>query len=162
MNYWVTTDTHFGHNRLTELSGRPENFEDLILRKHGNMINKNDVLIHLGDICFYKDTYWHERFMSINKFKVWLVRGNHDKKSNHWYLTHGWDFVAKTIQMNIFGLDILFSHAPQPDTGYDINIHGHFHNNEHRAHETVTNNKHKLIMLEHHYEPQNLRRIVGK
>jgi len=59
---------------------------------------------------------------------------------------------------------ILFSHKPQIDTGYDLNIHGHFHNSDHRRQEpelkAIANPKHHLIMMEHHYEPQSLRSIV--
>lgn len=167
MIYWVTTDTHFGHNEMVEYCGRPEGFEDIILNRHQNAVGKNDVLIHLGDICIGRDAFWHTMFMGcLTQAKKWLIRGNHDKKTNHWYLSHGWDFVASVMQMRIYGLDILFSHIPQKDNGYDINIHGHFHNSDHHLHElelnAIKNDKHRLVMLEHNYSPMNLRRIVGK
>ena len=165
MNYWITTDTHFGHDKLMEYLNRPKGFEDLILRRHQNTIKQGDVLIHLGDICIGNDKHWHAQFMKcLPSVKRWLIRGNHDKKTNHWYLNHGWDFVATTIQMRVYGLDILFSHIPQPDSGYDINIHGHSHNNDHHRHEpelkAVKSSKHRLVFLEHHYAPVNLRRLA--
>ena len=164
MNYWITTDTHFGHSNLIQYSGRPENFEELIFERHAEVVKPDDVLIHLGDICIGNDAEWHKRFyFEVSGWKWWLVKGNHDKKSNTWYMNHGWDFVCETMSLNIYGFNVLFSHKPQKDTGYDINIHGHFHNSDHRRHEpdlvAVKNNKQILVVLEHHYTPYKLRTI---
>lgn len=164
MNYWVITDSHFGHDKLQQYTGRPKFFEEHILQKLYHAVTANDILIHLGDFCIGEDLAWHEKFMEIASFKKWLIRGNHDKKSYHWYLQHGWDFVGESVILKLFGKIILLSHKPQPDCGYDINIHGHFHNNKHSAHEpelvTVKNNKQKLLFLEHDYKPFNLRKII--
>ena len=169
MNYWITTDTHFGHKKLMEYSGRPENFERLILKRHQGALKDGGVLIHLGDFCIGKDAYWHERFMDyghLRRVKKWLIRGNHDKKSTSWYLNHGWDFVAHEVKLKLYGLNIVLSHIPIEDSGYDINVHGHFHNANHRRHEqellAIKNDKHRLVMLEHDYTPVLLRRVVGK
>ena len=96
--------------------------------------------------------------------KRWLVRGNHDSKSYSWYSEHGWDFIAERITMKMFGKTIAFSHMPIKDDGYDINIHGHFHNSDHRRHEpellAIKNEKQKLVMMEHVYAPVNLQSLV--
>lgn len=70
MKYYLTTDTHFGHDILMQYSGRPEGFSDLILENiiqtpHGEA----DVLIHLGDICIGKDTEWHKRLNAARAVK---------------------------------------------------------------------------------------------
>ena len=63
--------------------------------------------------------------------RKWLVKGNHDKKSYTWYLTHGWDFVGDSIRLYIHGKYVHFSHIPNPNDYY-LNVHGHLHNNDHR------------------------------
>jgi len=166
MRYWITSDTHFGHDKLKEYTERPDRFENIILHKHSSLIRDDDVLIHLGDFCIGKETYWHDKFMTRIKCKKWLVKGNHDKKSNTWYMSHGWDFVADSIGLRVFGLKIALSHIPMIDNGlFDVNVHGHFHNSDHRRHEpelvAIKTYKHKLVKLEHAYEPQLLRKIVG-
>ena len=162
MNYWITTDTHFGHDKLINLSGRPNYFEIEIMRKHKSAINGNDVLIHLGDFCVGNDIEWHSNFMEGAKGKKWLIKGNHDSKSNAWYLDHGWHFVGETVTIKMYGKTIMLSHTPQADNDYDINIHGHFHNGGHHEHEftDIMNSKHKLIMLEHEYKPVTLKSII--
>ena len=159
MNYWIITDTHFGHKKMQEYCNRPEGFEETILKNIHYTVRDDDVLIHLGDFCIYKDEEWHKRFMSACSGKRWLIRGNHDKKSLGWYFDHGWDFVADEIMLTIFGKRILFSHRPVTVGIFDLNIHGHHHNTVHHP-EDKTTSKHKLIVIEHEYKPVSLRQIV--
>ena len=164
MNYWITTDTHFGHDKLINYCERPEGFEKLILKRLTAVLKPADILIHLGDFCIGNDLDWHLRFEEISSCRKWLIRGNHDKKTASWYLRNGWDFIANYIGIQMFGKKILLSHIPQEDNGFDINLHGHFHNSDHRRHEpelkAIQTEKHKVVMLEHHYQPQLLRRLA--
>jgi len=167
MNYWVITDTHFNHTRMIELCGRPADFEDRILKSLGNCVQDDDVLIHLGDICWGDDEKWHGILNSTVRGKKWLIRGNHDSKSSSWYLDHGWDFVGSLMAMEVFGHSIAFSHKPTKDIGYSINIHGHFHNTDHRNHEpelvAIKNEKQMLIALEWvDYQTQKLKTLIDK
>lgn len=162
--YWVVADTHFGHNRLREYCGRPEGFEERILRGLAR-VRENDVLIHLGDFCIGDDIGWHLQFMGRVAGKRWLLKGNHDRKSDTWYLAHGWDMVAESVTLRRFGSIVVLSHKPLNDNGFDINIHGHFHNSPNPARHKedlvrVTAEKHWLVFMEHNYVPVDLRRIV--
>lgn len=170
MKIWLITDTHFGHDKMIPYCGRPEGFEEVILQNL-SVLNDHDVLVHLGDICIGKDAYWHEELMHRVNGRKWLLRGNHDGKSDSWYLSHGWDFVGEQFLIERYGRKILFSHVPQKDTGYfDVNIHGHFHNSLHRLLEgkyvidgekernkedlAVLTEKHKLLAIEYtEYKP---------
>ena len=58
MNYWIVTDTHFGHNKMYEYCDRPIGFEDKILKQIKHKVKSDDILINLGDICIYRDEYW--------------------------------------------------------------------------------------------------------
>jgi len=166
MNYWIISDTHFGHDKMMELFGRPVGFSVQLFNGLRACIKPEDILIHLGDVCFGADEGWHHQLSEkVPCFKRWLVLGNHDSKSNHWYLSHGWDFVAYTINLTLFGKALLFSHMPKIDSGYDINIHGHFHNNHHRDLEpeltAIKNDKQYLIAVENTgYKPVNLKTII--
>ena len=163
----LTTDWHIFHEKMIELCGRPVGFEEKIYRGLQAVLQPEDILIHLGDICLKsgKEAEAHERFIKPFPCKKWLVRGNHDRKSNHWYLSHGWDFVADTFRDSYFGKVVAFSHIPMADDGYDINIHGHFHNTDHRNHEpalqAIANSKQYLLALEYNnYQPWNLQTLL--
>lgn len=129
----------------------------------------DDVMIHLGDIvvCSGRDEAAHAQFIQTLPGKHWLVRGNHDRKSNNWYLNHGWDFISDSFEDMYFGKRVLFSHVPVADNGYDINFHGHFHNSDHRRHEpalvAIRNDKQILLALEYNnYQPWNLQTLIQK
>jgi len=164
MDCWLTTDTHLGHGMLVEQGFRPKGFEELIFSNLKKAVKPNDLLIHFGDVSFSDHIYWNERLTDFG-LKRWLIRGNHDDRSISWYIDRGWDFVGDTASITLFGAKILMSHAPQPDTGYDINIHGHLHNSDHRTNEpeisSILTSKHVLLAVElNSYLPWNLRKVV--
>lgn len=160
MKYWVVTDTHFFHEKMYEYCNRPLGFEYIILKNINDVVQEDDILIHLGDICIGQDGKAHDLFIKSLKCRKWLIRGNHDKKSDTWYLNHGWDFVSKYIAMDAFGRNVLLSHEPiKTDLldHFDMNIHGHVHNNDN--HKKI--DKQYLIALEYtDYKPVLLRDII--
>lgn len=168
MKIWIITDTHFGHEKLVQY-GRPVGFTEKILQ---NLypIQKGDVLIHLGDFCIGDDEGWHHDYFKTLPIGVknWFIRGNHDHKSNSWYLDHGWNVVCEYLSLEMFGKKILFSHKPMAwDGEYDINIHGHFHDTDHRRFEgeflKIKNGYQKLLALEKtNYQPVLLRTFIGQ
>ena len=165
MNYYIITDTHFGHKKMLEYCGRPENFEDIIKNNIRNIITQNDILIHLGDVCIGNDKK-HNNFFGNIGYKTILVKGNHDKKSTTWYMNNGWDFVCDRFDLVLGGKRISFSHKPiEYDGMFDVNIHGHFHNSDYRKYEeslaSVLTEKHKLLALEYvDYRPINLLKLI--
>ena len=164
MNYWITTDTHFEHKAMTERFGRPVGYEEQIL-KGFNQITKDDIFIHLGDIAFGNEKQWC-RLIGKYGYKRWLIKGNHDKRSYAWYLNNGFDFIAESITLNYMGKIVKLSHMPVKDDGYDINLHGHFHDVDlERCWSLddllpIKNDKQYLLMLEHHYKLFSLKNIL--
>lgn len=166
MRFWLITDTHFNHaDKMKEYCDRPDDYEKKIWDSL-DKIPQTDILIHLGDITIGKDKDVHDK-ISQYRFRKWLVRGNHDRKSDTWYLTHGWDFVCESFDMEFRHLKLTFSHKPLADTGFDFNIHGHFHNSDFRKNEedlaNLYTHKHRLIALEYSgYAPLSLSSYIDK
>lgn len=160
MKIYVTSDTHLNHAKLIEW-GRPADFEERIIQSH-NKIEADSMLIHLGDICIGRDGDMHDVLMDAVghiEHRI-LVRGNHDKKSNAWYLEHGWHAVAEQLTLNLFGKRVIFSHIPVqyemwPAT--DINVHGHTHGNGHRDKDVahfLSSSYHREVAMENtNYQP---------
>lgn len=163
--YWITTDTHFGHSTLVEKGYRPSHFGHMFTRGM-TRIKPDDIFIHLGDICIGDDEFWNE-WLTLGHHKKILVRGNHDHKSDSWYYEHGWDFVCDSFTLEKYGKKILFSHEPVRDHGCDLNIHGHWHDNDHRWHPEFAewyNPKkyYRLAIEETNYAPVTLLSLVAK
>jgi calcineurin-like phosphoesterase family protein len=161
---WVIADPHFGHENILKWCQRKEGFEEVILDNLKNQVKEQDTLICIGDIAWKHEDMWVRRYCDEIKGRKYLCKGNHDKRSIGWYLTRGFDFVGESLSLSIFGKHILFSHKPMECEGFDINIHGHFHNVDKIRHEpelrAVMNDKHILIKCEYEYKADNLQKIV--
>lgn len=130
---WLITDTHFNHDRIIEF-GRPADYARRIIDNCRAVIAPQDTLLHLGDVFLY-GTEQLDEFVSTVPGKKILVRGNHDKKTNGWFERNGFAFVADQIVQG----GVIYSHRPLqslPD-GVTVNVHGHFHDNDHRHDEST-------------------------
>ena len=140
MKIYLTSDTHFGHDKLSEVHGRPEDFGERLLASIKS--RQGDLLIHCGDFCIGEDDRHVKAYMAAAKGfqKKILIRGNHDKKSDYWYMARGFTFVTEAMLSEFFGQMLLFTHMPvKRDDGYwsphfppTFNIHGHLHGDAHR------------------------------
>lgn len=161
---YVISDTHFGHEKLILDGVRPEGY-DQELKASLLDLKATDILYHLGDVCICPEQHKiHKEFIMPIKAKKILLKGNHDNKSNNWYLNNGWDFVARILYDKIFGKNIYFSHEPfyHAMHMFDVNIHGHLHDEKHRKYmEGINTEKHILISLERTgYRPLSLEKIL--
>lgn len=160
MNYFIVTDLHLFHNKITQedFDSRPEDYVARII-KNLKVGKSEDVLIDLGDVSFYKDKEAQELIKANWAGKRILVRGNHDKKSDEWYLQY-YDFVCESFTMNRFGETLLFSHKPVeflPD-GVTVNIHGHLHQKKTEERGQITR-MHYGVYMEPNFAPKSLRHI---
>ena len=121
--YYLTTDTHLGHENIKKYCNRPDDFEKRFLANWKTCVKPSDVVIHLGDLTFKED--WVEKTGKLPGTKI-LVMGNHDKLSYEEYIKFGW-IPMETFSLEIQGIRILFSHRPIYGHEFDINFHGHQH-----------------------------------
>lgn len=165
---WIIADPHFLHARLVKYCKRPVDFTNKVFQGLCKIPEK-DILICLGDISMGREKEIYEKFIKPIKCRKILVKGNHDHKTNNWYLNHGWDFVCYGFYDNYRGKKVLFSHYPKPADDYDFNIFGHMHNNV-NSWDNVSEefklficNKHLLLCLEElHYQPVKLDYVIDK
>ena len=165
---WVTTDSHFFHTALSQEFGRPVDFQDRLVRAWRRSVAASDLVIHLGHVVVgsRKDEVDAHELIASLPGRKWLTLGNHDKRGFGWYMRHGWDALATAYMLELFGERILLSHEPRAwDGWFTVNIHGHFHDTDHRLHEPqylgVLDERHRLLALEHvGYAPVLLKTFV--
>lgn len=155
MTVWFTSDTHFSHARIIELSNRP--FKDVdhmnheIIRRWNELVSPDDTVYHLGDVALGPKETWKPILESLNGNKI-LVTGNHDvtfaknkeayrEKHKHLYdsfdeihdnLRGVWLEDGTIVDLSHFPYDgdshdgDRFTDVRLPDSGRVL-IHGHTH-----------------------------------
>jgi calcineurin-like phosphoesterase family protein len=161
MKYWVISDTHFNHPNMIKLCYRPEDYETQIINSL-KIISKEDLIIHLGDVCMRRPKEANDLFISSlpQETRKILCIGNHDNKSNGWYMNNGWTFACKTFKTKLFGKRVTFSHEPQNISFSSINIHGHTHGNLHRG--ALYSNSIEIALEKTGYCPLDLELLLSK
>lgn len=129
LDTWIVSDTHFGHDNIVRYCNRPTNHEQIIVQNWNSVVADAEDVLHLGDLIFNSNRgSVYARQLKGRKF---LLKGNHDKGSAAWFQDRGF---TKLLGNKIFWpygkKRVLFSHEPDAsDIPWDINIHGHIHNN---------------------------------
>lgn len=146
MKKWIITDTHFNHENIRNgklTSVRPWDYQEQILTNWNKFVKPEDLVYHLGDVIFARGKGLAEIMNSLNGTKI-LIRGNHDyfdighkRKAvdaiPNFYTDNGFTLVVDAIMERN---NVLLSHAPMKlSRDITMNIHGHFHDNDHRTYE---------------------------
>lgn len=134
MNSWMIADTHFCHKNIIEFEERPfssvEEMNKVMIKNWNSVVNKRDVVYHLGDVCFAdKDTT--TKIVQQLRGRKFLIMGNHDRaRSAQWWRDVGFEKVYdKGIILHNF---LLLTHEPLylRQVGPFANFHGHIHSKE--------------------------------
>lgn len=159
---FVTSDTHFGHKRISELAERP--FSDVevmdaeLVRRWNEVVPLDAVVLHLGDVALGPIDRSLELTAQLHG-RRFLVPGNHDRVSSATqskraierfrplYEDVGWVVLPEMLRGERHGRPLLASHYPYRgdsqeterhqrhrlvDEGLPL-IHGHTHDRDHGA-----------------------------
>lgn len=140
MEIWLTSDTHFGHQRpfLYEPRGftTVEEMNEKIIENWNKNVHPEDIVYHLGDTMLNNNSYGIECFKRLNG-RIFMIWGNHDSDTRknllveHCHIVGGW--YAWLIKYG--KLSIYLSHYPTLTSNYDekhfsqhvLSLHGHTH-----------------------------------
>lgn len=159
MKTWIITDTHWNHKNIVGYESRPKDFSHRIFKNWKKLVQSEDRVIHLGDVIFAKQGELGDILNDLPGTKI-LVRGNHDKQTNEWYMKKGFDFVCDEFRWK----NIIFSHKPNLILGDQINIHGHLHEQTKRDSDGYLffTKNHIPVSIEKNFSPVLLDEIISK
>jgi len=160
-NVFLISDTHFNHEKIGIYCDRPKDWQNIIIRNWNNIVNKNDVVLHLGDFGFGSK----ERVLEIRNElngEIYMIKGNHDRHSVGWYGDIGITMYKKPFTVYIKDEPYLFSHAVKPCKYNIIGINGHWHNKSSFV-TIINNNPHVNISVEQiNYTPIKFKDLIKK
>jgi hypothetical protein len=82
-NLFVTSDTHFNHNKEFVFKKRgynsPQEMTDDMINIINSTVGENGILLHLGDFCLNTTREQYEDILRRLKIKeIWMLWGNHN------------------------------------------------------------------------------------
>lgn len=156
---FVTSDTHFGHARISELAGRPfssvEKMDAELVRRWNEAVGPDDVVLHLGDVAL--GSIQHSLPLTAGLHgRRFLVPGNHDRVSTATqsrsaierftplYEEAGWTILPEVVAGSRGGHRLIASHYPYRGDSQEVDrhvshrpvddgtplIHGHTHSRD--------------------------------
>lgn len=124
-NVYIATDWHLWQNQDGKIIKNP-NF-NMIMENCRNTLQKDDVLIYLGDLVDdeFTDKRAVKSVLESLKCHVIMTPGNNDLFDHDFYLECGVDYVEDAFRYKNY----VFSHYPirLETTNNLINFHGHLH-----------------------------------
>lgn len=126
---YFISDTHFGEDTIRRYENRPfqsvHEMDEMIIVNWNEVVSESDVVYLLGD--FGADGKEKEILSKLNGTK-YLVKGNHDVKSNEYYRQSGfhevYDMPLLFQNFWILSHDAIYVNRNMPYA----NIFGHVHN----------------------------------
>jgi len=80
---FFTSDTHFDHARVIEYCKRPfsdvSEMNETIISNWNKTVKPGDLVYHLGDFAFIKDTEKYLKLLARLNGSIHLIKGNHDR-----------------------------------------------------------------------------------
>lgn len=125
MARWFTSDEHYGHDNIVKYSRRPYSdayeMEIDFVRRHNQVVGKQDEVWHLGDFSFGSAKDVAEILEKLNGTHV-LVSGNHDRchpchqrwrRAANQYVRAGFAQVLPEATIELEGVGTVFAcHLP--------------------------------------------------
>lgn len=133
MNIFVTSDTHFGHEKILSFKRpdgellRPfpsiETMHETIVERWNSKVGAQDIVYHLGDVATCRKSL---RILDRLNGKKILIKGNRDRLPWVEYSWYFYDFHGV-----MYHDKFILSHIPVHENsfvaGFSGNVHGHLH-----------------------------------
>ena len=145
-NLYVTSDTHFNHNKEFIFSNRgyknPIEMNDDMINIINETVGHDGILLHLGDFCLNTVISEYHSFISRLQIKeLWMIYGNHNNPHQTEYddVNEYQIGMTKVIKLDNYklirykGKRFICFHYPigtwEHESQGSMHIHGHEHGN---------------------------------
>lgn len=138
---WVTSDTHFGHDRVFVY--QPRGFKNIydhdkqIIKNWNQVVQPNDEVYHLGDVMLGNNDYGISCIKQL-KGNIHIIRGNHCTDTRMKLYSECWNVIevceAKYLKYKKIGF--FLCHYPTITSNLEkdnnikahlVNLYGHTH-----------------------------------
>lgn len=150
-----------GHQKIIDYCSRPfkdaTEMDNYMIKQWNSVVCPEDKVYHLGDFALGNKDFISNIVSQLNG-KIYLIKGNHDTRSNQWYRDCG--FIEVYDHPIIIKDFIVLTHEPLP---FAINqcmaeLYGHVHTSP--MFETWGKQSACLCVERHNYQPVREETII--
>lgn len=112
---YFTADWHLNHEKIIKYCDRPfsniKEMNNTIIRNYKEVIDDNDTVYFLGDLCLYREHMKESFIKTFSKLpgRKILIMGNHDYLNPFTYIECGFESVHTSL---LFNENIVLVHDP--------------------------------------------------
>lgn len=133
MKVFFTADTHLGETRFS-IMNRPgfknqQAMVDHLVELHNAIVSPEDLVYHLGDVCYDKAPEFLPQIDRFNGNKI-LIRGNHDRVFTDEQLKPYFMRIhaeGDGVELEVEGVPCYATHYPHLGVNDRFNLTGHIH-----------------------------------
>lgn len=141
-NYWVVSDTHFGHHNIIKYCKRPFQtyweMDEALVENWNSVVSSGDYVYHLGDFFMEaprtaEEQSYRDLLLSRLNGRITLVLGNHDN-TDYLLRTGRFHEILMWKPWNVGSKKpLLLTHVPVHESSImweargGLNVHGHTH-----------------------------------
>jgi calcineurin-like phosphoesterase family protein len=83
MQYWFTSDEHYGHHNIIRYCMRPfdsvDQMDEVLIEYHNSVVKRDDIVIHGGDFCLARNReIVYRKYINKLRGKHVFLKGSHD------------------------------------------------------------------------------------
>lgn len=171
---YITSDTHFNHSNIIKYCNRPfsdvNEMNNTLIDNWNKIVNKNDLVIHLGDFSFGKTIASIKKIRDKLNGDIILILGNHDYLSQDDYIKAGFSHVYSKLEVNLYNTFCIFCHFQmlywnKSEHG-SMHFYGHHHKETDKAEAIASmyasNRRFNAGVDLNNYTPINLYSIINE
>lgn len=133
MAVFFTSDTHLGETRFSIMNrlgfSNAQEMVDHFVNVHNEIVSPDDIVYHLGDVCYDKAPDFLPQIDRFNGRKI-LIRGNHDRCFTDAQLAPYFERIIQEgcgMVLDVEGIMCYATHYPHCGKEEYFNLVGHIH-----------------------------------
>jgi calcineurin-like phosphoesterase family protein len=133
---YFTSDTHFCHEKIIRLCGRPfvniKQMNETLIQNWNSCITNDDEVYILGDFAYKGTEIQINKIVERLKGKKYLIKGNHDKFIDDIEFKKNFEWIKDYYVLTYENINFILFHYPILEwDGFfhdSIHLYGHVHN----------------------------------
>jgi calcineurin-like phosphoesterase family protein len=144
VDYWFSSDKHFGHDKVRMYDNRPfnskEEMDEALIQNWNSVVKADDIVFDLGDLTLSNNLKYVDSILKRLNGKICFIKGNHDVFLDRPHLHGRFEWIKDYYEWEFRKRKVILHHYPHLSWRNARHgswcIHGHVHGKFNKLNET--------------------------